>query len=190
MTSSVFPAHHHRDSCWVFFGHRCRGEIWNRTAKERVMGTFPLLEEWHEERHEVALLLPGLTWALAVRSGSSIPSSSNVFLVSLARRSYEWHSSSFSLGCSVLLGAAVHSHDASWVLGAGWCAVQSRTSFSRGERCQNKMRCFHVQVSGVRRRPVCCFGKDGRDLKFSTALTSDFQQWLKPVSVFEFILKA
>lgn len=77
------------------------------------MGTFPLLEEWHEERHEVALLLPGLTWALAVRSGSSIPSSSNVFLVFLARRSYEWHSSSFSLGCSVLLGAAVYSHDAS-----------------------------------------------------------------------------
>lgn len=75
-----------------------------------------------------------------------------------------------SLGCGVLLGAAVYSHDASWVLGAGWCAAQSRTSFSGGERCQNKMRCFHVQVSAVKRGPLAALER--------TAGSSHFQQLL------------
>lgn len=62
-------------------------------------------------------------------------------------------------GRGVLLGAAVHTHDASWVLSAGWCAAQPRAPVPRGQRCQNKMWCFHVQVSGVQRGLVASLGK-------------------------------
>lgn len=71
----------------------------------------------------------------------------------------------YSLGCSGVLGATVQPDDAGWILCVGWCAVQSRATVSWGERCKNKMRCFHVQVSAYSLRCCrCCYTELASDV--------------------------
>lgn len=96
---------------------------------------------------------------------SEIPTSHSwlVFLGSFCLQRMKWelgvHMGSivlYSLGCSGLLRATIQPDDAGWILSAGWRVVQPRTTVSWGERCKNKMRCFHVQVSGYSLRCYEC----------------------------------